>query len=195
MNIAFCVNRLALIGLGVTISSLIRNCSDSGKLSIWFLGSDLTEKDKQNICKLLAAEKFNGKHHIIDINPKEEFGMFRSLYDDWTTYCKLLLPEIVTEERVLYLDADLAVELDVLDAEYFDLDGYAMGAVNGSKLKYVLDGTFIINEIGLSPETDYFNAGILLMDLQIWRSEKLKEKCLNIARITRSDPFKYYFRK
>jgi lipopolysaccharide biosynthesis glycosyltransferase len=76
----------------------------------------------------------------------------------------------------------LVVELDVLETEAIDLNGYALAAVNGSKLKFVLDGEFIIREIGISPESEYFNSGVMLMNLQKWRSEELKEKCLDVAR-------------
>jgi lipopolysaccharide biosynthesis glycosyltransferase len=182
MNIAFCINRLALIGLGVTVSSLIRNCSDSGNLSLWFLAMDLNLEDKENIVQLLEKENFKGKHLILDFNPNSEFGEFNSLHGDWTTYGKFLLPEIINEERVLYLDADLVVELDVLDAEEVDLKGYAIGAKYGSMLKFALDGAFITKAFGLPPESDYFNAGILLFNLQMWRSEKIKDFCLSLAR-------------
>ena len=182
MNIAFCINRLALIGLGVTVSSLIRNCSDSGKLCIWFLVTDLNLNDKERINKLLLREKFKGSHHIIDLHLKEEFGEFRSLHGDWTTYGRLQLCDIINEERILYLDADLVVEMDILEADVIDMKQYALGAVYGCELPYSLDGAFFMKEFGLPKESMYFNSGILLMDLNKWRSEKSKEKCLEIAR-------------
>jgi lipopolysaccharide biosynthesis glycosyltransferase len=182
MNIAFCINRLALIGLGVTVSSLIRNCSDTTKLSIWFLGTDLNSIDKERISQLLKRENYMGKHHIIDLHLKADFGEFRSLHGDWTAYGRLILCDIINEERVLYLDADLVVELDVLEAENIYLNNYALGAVNGCELSYALDGAFIMREFGLSSKSIYFNSGILLIDLNKWRSRKIKEKCLEIAR-------------
>lgn len=89
MNIAFCINRLALIRLGVTVSSLIRNCSDSKQITLWFLCAGLLKEDKSNIEQLLANEGFQGKQHCIDFDSVAHFGSFRSLHGDWTPYGRL----------------------------------------------------------------------------------------------------------
>ena len=182
MNIAFCINRLALAGLGVTVASLVRNCSDSSLLKIYFLCSGLLDSDKDNIHDLLKLENYGGEYHFIDFNPKREFGAFRSLHGDWTAYGRLLLPDLVTESRILYLDADLAVELDVLQVSNFDLKGLAFAAVQFGTVLTTLENDFFINSAGLSPDAPAFNSGILLFDLDKWRNEDLKERCLVFAR-------------
>ncbi|CAM3786762.1 glycosyltransferase family 8 protein [Mucilaginibacter galii] len=182
MNIAFCINRLALIGLGVTVSSLIRNCSDSKQITLWFLCAGLLKEDKSNIEQLLANEGFQGKQHCIDFDPVAHFGSFRSLHGDWTPYGRLLLPEILKEDSVLYLDADLAVELDVLTLKDVKLENTAIGAVAGAQIKYALENKFFIEDFNLSPDDRYFNSGVLLMNLEYWRQNQIKDKCIEVAR-------------
>jgi lipopolysaccharide biosynthesis glycosyltransferase len=181
MNIVFCINRLGLIGLGVTVSSLIRNSSDSAKLKIWFLCANLNLKDKAQISRLLVEENFKGEYHLIDFDPIKHFGSYCSLHGDWTTYGRLLIPELVKADEVLYLDADLVIEVDVLELSRFSFEGHAIAAVGGGKFRYTLGSNFYINKLGISPDVEYFNAGILFLNLKEWRNKNIKEDCMKIA--------------
>ena len=182
MNIAFCINRLGLVGLGVTVTSLIRNCSDARHLKIWFFCVGITDREKHFIVKLLKSERFYGEYNFIDFNPISIFGSFTSLHGDWTTYGRLMLTDYLDVDQVLYLDYDLLVELDVLQLTAFDFQGEALAAVGGGKFKYALGSRFYVDKLGLSPDLEYFNAGVILFNLREWRSKRLKEKCLDIAR-------------
>ena len=187
MNIAFCINRLALKGLGVTLYSLIRNCSNKRNLKFSFLCSDLNENDREAISQLLMSAGLSDNHTFINFNPRKDFGSFPSLHGDWTAYGRLLLGDFINEDQVLYLDADLVVELDVLEVETFDFDGNLLAAVGGGKFKYTLGKKFYIEKLSISPEFDYFNSGVLLFNLKEWRTQNMKEQCLEIARKYQKD--------
>lgn len=180
MNIAFSINRLAMIGLGVTLNSLFKNCSDPERLNIYILCADLNLDDKKNIYKLLNKYSLTTVE-LIDFNAKKHFGNLPSLHQDWTTYGRLLLQELIKDDAVLYLDADLVVELDVLALEDFDFQGKAIAAVNGGPIRFSLENKFFCNDIGINPDTTSFNAGILLLNLKIWRDNDIKNKCLTFA--------------
>ncbi|WP_345950766.1 glycosyltransferase family 8 protein [Mucilaginibacter sp. PAMB04274] len=181
LNIAFCINRLALVGLGSTVSSLIRNCSDPSKITFWFMCAGLTETDKNNIKLLLNAENFKGSYHLVDFDPVSQFKMLTPLHGDWTPYGRLLLADLLPVDVVMYLDADLLIEVDVLELLDADLGNYGLAAVPGAKLKHALDNPFLNGKLNISLEADYFNSGVLLMNLVHWRSENTKQKLLNIA--------------
>ncbi len=182
MNVAFCINKLALVGLGVTVCSVIQNCSDTHHLRLCFLCGDLEDTDKKNITALLHKQDFKGFHQFIDFDAQANFGAFRSLHGDWTTYGRLLLPELLLTNRVLYLDADLVVEVDVLQLQAFDFAGKAIAAVHGGVLENELEHDFYLHKLRLPTNQRSFNAGILLFNLDLWRQENLKEKCLDVAR-------------
>jgi lipopolysaccharide biosynthesis glycosyltransferase len=180
MNIAFNINRLALIGLGVTLKSLLENCSNPKKLNFYILCADLNLGDKKNINELLQQYgNMNGV--FIDFNAIEHFGNFNSLHGDYTCYGRLLLADYILSDRVLYLDADLVIELDVLAIAFLDFQGKAIAAVNGGLIKFSLENDFFCNEIGLNPELAAFNSGILLLNLKMWREKNIKNQCLNFA--------------
>ncbi|HSN47285.1 MAG TPA: glycosyltransferase family 8 protein [Flavobacterium sp.] len=181
MNIAFNINRLALIGLGVTLNSLLKNCSNPQQISIYMLCADLNHNDKENIYKLLHKLGVS-KIHLIDFDVKEHFGIFSSLQGDWTPYGRLLLQDYILDDAVLYLDADLVVELDVLSLEGFDFQGKAIAAVNAGPMRYALDNPFLCKVIGLDPDISVFNSGILLMNLKVWREKDIKSQCLSFGK-------------
>jgi len=176
MNIVFNINPLGLEGLGATIVSLLRNCSDDSRLKIYVLCSRLKHKDKRNLRLLLRREKFRGSYEFIDYNADESFGHLLDFSGDYTTYGKLLIPQLVPEKVVLYLDSDLIVEADVLELEGFDFGGEPIAAVPGSTINFVLDRQFLVEKLHWSENTIYFNAGILLFDLDRWRETDMDAK-------------------
>lgn len=181
MNIAFCNNRLGLTGLYVALASLIRNCSDSSKLVLWFLCAGHNQKDKRNLETLLKQEGFEGKFTFIDIDPYKTFGSFQPLHGDWTCYGRLLLVDLIPEDQVLYLDSDLVVEEDVLKVDRFNFDGHYLAAVGGGRFKFTYGNKFYTERVGLDGDLEYFNSGVLLLNLREWRAKNIKEKCLEIA--------------
>jgi lipopolysaccharide biosynthesis glycosyltransferase len=177
MNIAFNINRLAMIGLGVTLDSLLKNCSDPKKLNIYILCADLSTFDKKNISKLLSRYGIINEY-LIDFDAKKHFGNLKSLQGDWTAYGRLLLQDTILADTVLYLDADLVIEFDVLSIENFDFQDKAIAAVKGSELRDALESSFLINEIGLDPNISVFNSGIILFNMKVWREKNIKAQCL-----------------
>ncbi|HEX4416115.1 MAG TPA: glycosyltransferase family 8 protein, partial [Lacipirellulaceae bacterium] len=121
------------------------------------------------------------------------------------TYFRLLMPEILPREieRVIYLDADLLVRRDIGELWDVPMHGHATLAgqdftapwmdasvvfpnVNLAK-KLVSAVTPVPNyrELGIAANSAYFNAGVLVVDLNRWRREKLAEKCLACLRQNR----------
>jgi lipopolysaccharide biosynthesis glycosyltransferase len=105
-------------------------------------------------------------------------------------YARLLIPRIVPEtvSRVLYLDVDLLVLEDLGPLFETDLEGAAAGAV----LDFYLHNMYVKggfdpesqrathpNYRGLPSVRDYFNSGVLLIDLGRWRAEGISEKALD----------------
>lgn len=180
MDVVFNINVLGLEGLGATLTSLIRNCSNNKELKLWFLCSDLTNADKANIQRHLQDEQFSGDTEFIDYNAKAIFGHLRSLHGDWTAYGRLLIADYITSDTALYLDADLIILLDVLSLKNFKFNGQLLAAVYGNPVKNALENQFFIKCLKWLPDTAYFNSGVILVDLKKWRSERIDQqwKCI-----------------
>lgn len=84
-----------------------------------------------------------------------------------TSWIRVLLPELLPGvDKVIYLDADTLVLQTLSDLWSTDLRGAPLGAV-ANVVEPARDGH--IRELGLEPAGAYFNAGVLLMDLETMR--------------------------
>jgi UDP-glucose:(glucosyl)LPS alpha-1,3-glucosyltransferase/UDP-D-galactose:(glucosyl)LPS alpha-1,3-D-galactosyltransferase/UDP-glucose:(galactosyl)LPS alpha-1,2-glucosyltransferase len=82
------------------------------------------------------------------------------------TYARLLIPDIFpSAERALYLDADCVVVGDLTDLWHTDLGEAAIGGVYDY-------GLVMERRAGIVLST-YVNAGVLLMNLPVWRRGRL----------------------
>lgn len=90
---------------------------------------------------------------------------------------RLLLPELVGAERVLYLDADTLVMDDLDELWATDLGGALAGAVANV---WQPDHVFHAGDLGIAPE-DYFNSGVLLLDLERMRGEDTMAEVHRVA--------------
>lgn len=177
MNIVFNINKLGLEGIGATISSLCRNCSDTKKLKLWFFCSQLYQSDKENIISLLSTVDFKGKTEFVNFNAQGLFGHLNSLHGDWTTYGRLLIPKYVDSDSALYLDSDLVITTDVLKLKGIDLKETLLGAVFGCETKFALENKFLITKLNFLLETSYFNAGVLIFNIKRWNELNMDSVC------------------
>lgn len=181
MDVVFNINSLGLEGLGSTLTSLIRNCSNSKELDLLFFCIDLQQNDKNNINQLLSLEKFDGTSKFIDINVKAKFGHLRSLHGDWTTYGRLLIADYINSDTALYLDADLIVSLDVLTLIDLDFEGHILAAVYSSTVEWALEKSFFIDRLKWSKDEGYFNAGIIYFNLKKWRELNIELQWISLS--------------
>jgi lipopolysaccharide biosynthesis glycosyltransferase len=91
------------------------------------------------------------------------------------TYFRLLLPEILpmSVKRVIFIDADTTVTNSLAPLWQLSLQGKALGAIAEHHLSCQDHGY----EYGR-----YFNAGIMLVDLEKWRQSNLLERGRRFAR-------------
>ena len=108
---------------------------------------------------------------VIDLQVPDSLyeGMVLTHYYSREIYYRLLIPELVNEDRVLYLDSDIIVNGPIGELFDYDLDGFCAGAVREPWFNRH-------DELGLAPGHRYFNSGVLLINVRKWREEGLHRK-------------------
>lgn len=92
---------------------------------------------------------------------------------------RLALPELLPgTDRLLYLDCDTLVLGALAPLWEIELGGAAIGAVTNVFPPYLVHRP---DDLGIRRH-EYFNSGVLLMDLAVWRAQKLGERILQSAR-------------
>lgn len=78
---------------------------------------------------------------------------------------RLRLPELLADvNRIIYLDADILVNMDVKKVWDFNLEGCAVGAVHMPDFAHGVERTVPVTRYGVEPDR-YVNSGVLLMNL------------------------------
>lgn len=89
-----------------------------------------------------------------------------------TPFLKLFLADWLPAEvgRVLWLDCDLVVCADVTPLWNLPLDGRVLLAVRDRRVPRVASrfGIAAWSELGLAADAEYFNSGVMLVDLAAW---------------------------
>jgi lipopolysaccharide biosynthesis glycosyltransferase len=99
------------------------------------------------------------------------------------TYYRLLIGELLPQDinRVIYLDPDIIVRGDIGELWNAYLGDSAVGAVP-DLLHTPQRKRQIVEKLGLHPDAPYFNAGVLLVDLDRWRESRVGLDALDFAR-------------
>lgn len=152
-------------------ASIIDN-NKNNKITIHAIVSGISSKVKEEITSYL-----NGfGHEVFFYSIDEKLVAHFTLINKWTqaVYYRLLFPILVPEnvERLLYIDTDTLVLNDLAPFFQEPLGDKPVGAVYDN---------YVINhpEIGVHGEGNYFNSGVLLMDIKRWKQQNITQKAFD----------------
>ena len=165
------------------LATAVRSVAESNKrywpLEIYVLANGFSEDAKKTIADSQPAGACSIHWAPVDLTPFAGFSTLPHISS--TTYARLLIPKILPAgvAKALYLDADLLVLDDLGPILQLDLDGAALGAVLDARLDtHAKMGNTKLAGLPFPRVRDYFNAGVLLIDLARWRSERIAEKAV-----------------
>lgn len=166
--------------LAVALKSLIDNASKNYYYCIKVLHTDVKEEHVKQIKKF---ESENVNIEFVDLNyyiKKVEDKLYTRDYYTNTTYFRLFLPELYPQyDKALYLDSDVIVVGDISELFNTDMGTNLVAAAPDDiiqKNKVFQDYAELV--VGVAKYQHYFNAGVLLMNLDELRKFKFQEKFL-----------------
>ncbi|QYM78067.1 glycosyltransferase family 8 protein [Horticoccus luteus] len=167
VDIAFCCDEGYLQPLTVAVESLVATASQPSALRVWVASRSLQPEMLGHLAN--RVESLGGEFHVVPIATDDARlrGAKVDKHLSVATYDRLLLPDVLPAEvtRVLYLDCDIVVCRAVEELWAEDLGAHSLAAVQKPRAENFA-------RVGLACEEDYFNAGVLLMDLARWRAER-----------------------
>lgn len=178
--IFFAVDDCYIPFLAVGLRSLIDHSSEEYEYLIKILNTNVSEENKKKIKKY---EKENINIEFVDLNyyiNKVKEKLYTRDYYTKTTYFRLFLPELYPQyDKVLYLDSDIIILDDIANLYNIDIGDNLVGAIpddiiqNGKEFQEYAEKV-----VGVATYKKYFNAGILVMNLDELRKFKFQEKFL-----------------
>lgn len=174
-HIAFCVNDNYVQYICVTIISILES---NPNLPIWI--HILTDGISSKSEKMLNSvwEKSNPLNKIsIHLVDDSDLKSLKTGY--WSKYAwyRIFIPQILNNiNKVLYLDADTLILGSLSGFEEYDLTEKSIGAVPED----IFAGH--LPTLNIDPNRLYYCDGVMLMNLDYWRKNKLKDKILDFAK-------------
>jgi lipopolysaccharide biosynthesis glycosyltransferase len=98
-----------------------------------------------------------------------------------TTYARLMIPQVLGEEvgRCLYIDADTNITGSLEDLFCSDMGDCPVAATKDIANSDLMTKESALHGVELG--RDYFNAGMMLIDLRRWRAENIADKAIDYA--------------
>ena len=174
MNIAFTIDAKYTPHLEALIKSI---CYYNQKVNFYVLHNDIPQEWFEGIQSKL--EKIG--HHLFSIHISDDiFKNYKTLehISSSSSYYRLMIPNLIHQDRVLYLDADIIVNGPLSEFYYSDLENAPVGVVRD----YCTMQTFPFSYLDQSISKNYFNSGVLLIDCVQWRNERVVEILLETAK-------------
>ncbi len=172
--------------LVVDIYSLLE-CTKSVK-KIYLLIETNNINDVKDLSSLI--EKYKDVEFVlvdlnsyIDTNIEKTSQNLNTIFSNFS-FGRLLLPDIVEEDKVLYIDTDAIVRKDISNVWNYDITNYYLAGVKD----YGIYDDHIIDKYGITGK--YVNSGFIVLNLKKIREENIKAKwfeLINTQKLTFPD--------
>ena len=164
---------------GIMLTSVFENNRDRGVSAYILLDKPLEEKEQRRFKRL--SKKYGAQIHYVLVDksfferfPLKGYGVkWWSIVTYYRLYAADLLPQSVS--NVLYLDCDIIVDRPIGELFDMDWDGYAVGAIPDMSIEW----KEFYERLGYDRSEGYYNAGVLFMNLDYWRENKVGQQCID----------------
>lgn len=161
--------------LGVSLVSLYENCRDVEDLVVYIFDSGICAENRN---KMESISRKYGRRAPVWI-PAQDISNVLSLKvktdrGSLSQYARLFVSSTLPVEldRVLYLDCDTVIMKSIRELWNLNLRGRTVGALmDAFSVHYRAN-------IGLQRSDIMFNSGVMLIDLNRWKEQRVEEKLL-----------------
>jgi lipopolysaccharide biosynthesis glycosyltransferase len=159
--------------VGVVFQSLLENTADPSCVELHLISSDISALNQRRLATL--ASTFSSKLNIIPADDSKYSGLPTSRYGT-AAYQRISLAHYLPEtiNKVIYLDSDIVVLDNIKTLWDISLEGRPLAAVENLSPKAYKHLKFSRNE--------YFNSGVLVIDLEQWRKNDTHQRTLEIIK-------------
>jgi lipopolysaccharide biosynthesis glycosyltransferase len=156
----------------IAITSMLKNKKKDSKYVIYVLSMNVS---KANIEKFMLLDRKDFRIKIIPLDDRYKKYDMVGVSASSTAMYKFSIPEILNKiDKVIYLDGDIIVNDDLSELYNYQIGNNYIGAVkdiNGIQKRHF--NYYLKNDIF------YFNSGVMLMNLNKLREDKVAEKLIN----------------
>lgn len=174
--------------LSVFMESIKEHCSLENKYNIFVMTRDISSENKKIIQERYSGQNISIKFLNIDnkLQVFKEDSLLEHISLD--TYSRFFIPEVLKNfDKCLYIDADTICLSDLSNLYNIDLESNYIAAtrcavINGMCNQNVLMKKYLQDIIGLDNYEDYFQAGVLVMNLKLMRENNFTSQLIELSK-------------
>ena len=180
-NICYSLDSNYTEQLLVSVVSILKNAKETDNLNFYILDGGLNENDKKLIEALKKIKTFNVKFILVNNDDfancpllKDKSEHYKNYHVTLPTYFRFKLAEYLPDiKNVLYLDCDVIVRKSL--NEIFETN---LKNTSAAMIKDV-ESAKEAKRLGLN---NYYNAGVMLINLDYWRQNKISSKLFEFSK-------------
>lgn len=154
----------------VAIETLLNNSKDPHRLTLWIIKTSKFQRTSE-YSKWLR-KKYGANVNFIEYDTTKYENFYLPFHITSSAIAKFDIPDLIPEtvKKVLYLDGDVFIKGDLTDLFEIELQDNFLAATRDYNKLYA-------KNINLSAE-QYFNSGVMLLNLEKMRRWKSREKAI-----------------
>ncbi|MBO4563956.1 MAG: glycosyltransferase family 8 protein [Bacteroidaceae bacterium] len=184
LYLCYSINDFSVMQAGISMLSFLENNPDYEPDEVFVLNFGIMPINKERLNSIAAhygkrVTYLSAKHVTNEI--KRTFPHLSSWRGTMAPNAKAFMDKIMPEyvERLLFIDADTLVTGSVSELNHLDMGGAALAAVPQCWESYLMRKGWL----KLYSNSDmYFNSGVLLYDLNVWRNEDCNKMVIDMLR-------------
>ncbi len=167
INVCFGINDNYCQHCACTIASILYNSNPKDKYNFHIISDYISEINKQKLESLKYIRDFKLNIHQVNVDDYLNLDVNNQLGP--SSFFRFKAFELFDFDKVIYLDVDLIVRKDIAELYEIDVnDYYCAGAED-------LVAPRKIQEYNMAPDTNYINAGVMLLNLKYCREHNVSE--------------------
>lgn len=173
--------------LSTMLESILEHANPSRGYDIIVLHRDISAENQHKM-QLQAAPYPNCSVRFANVQSYfDSLHLFVNQHLSIETYYRLVVQDLMPEyEKILYLDSDMVSESDVAELYDINIGDCMIGAVKDIDIAGQVKTNpemraYVMNQIGLNDPFEYFQAGVLILNLNAFRKNVTVHELLKIA--------------
>ena len=169
--------------LAIALKSLIDHSKKTNNYDIYVVHNELSLGSKR-ILRQLVNGRQNFSIRFCNVSLRLQQLSLRLDVRDYysiSTYYRLFLPELFPGiKKAIYLDSDIVIRNDIANLFATELDDNLVGAVPDASVQIIPEFQKYVETVIGMPYSEYFNAGILVMNFKKMREWSFEKKAIKL---------------
>jgi len=176
IHLALAFDQNFVMPLYVLLTSIFEN-NKQNTLHIHAIAAGVPTDERDKIVRFAKTHKSDISFYEVDEAYVASFATSQDSRYGLATFYRLLLPAMLpaTVKKIIYIDVDIIVTGDLAELYNIDISTVPIAAVPDPV-------EWDRPDLGIPDRANYFNAGVLLINIELWKKQEIAEKAIRFLK-------------